>query len=185
MSSPKYYRENTQQQKSHLWWEFQSENLYVCPKQGFGHTYKVSAWNSHHKYYLCNTQILRIFWRARETLVKQPPDPGCLHLHQWPMTYLMTLSDWTMSCQPWPPCARHAPRARYKQTTWAYKIVFSCDQAALWMVQSVRLSVRLSVTPYWLCSHHWIITKFSGIITNDRSDVHANGQGQRSRSQRS
>ena len=51
----KYSRKNTQHQKSHLWWEFQSENLYVCPKQGFGHTYKVSDWNSHHKYYLCNT----------------------------------------------------------------------------------------------------------------------------------
>ena len=59
--------------------------------------------------------------------------------------------------------------------------LFSCDQAALWMVQSVRLSV----TPYWLCSHHRIIMKFSGVITSDRSDVHAKGQGQRSRSQRS
>ena len=59
--------------------------------------------------------------------------------------------------------------------------IFSCDQAALWMVQSVRLSV----TPFWLCSHHRIIMKFSGVITNDRSDVHAKGQGQRSRSQRS
>ena len=57
--------------------------------------------------------------------------------------------------------------------------VFSCDQAALWMVQSVRLSVRLSVTPFWLCSHHRIIMKFSGVITNDKSDVHAKGQGQR------
>ena len=67
--------------------------------------------------------------------------------------------------------------------------VFSCDQAALWMVQSVRpsvcLSVRpsvcLSVTPFWLCSHHRIIMKFSGVITSDRSDVHAKGQGQRSK----
>ena len=67
--------------------------------------------------------------------------------------------------------------------------VFSCDQAALWMVQSVRLSVRpsvcpsvrLSVTPFWLCSHHRIIMKFSGIITSDKSDVHAKGQGQRSK----
>ena len=67
--------------------------------------------------------------------------------------------------------------------------VFSCDQAALWMVQSLRLSVcpsvrpsvRLSVTPFWLCSHHRIIMKFSGIITSDRSDVHAKGQGQRSK----
>ena len=46
---------------------------------------------------------------------------------------------------------------------------------------SVRLSVRPSVTPFWLCSHHPIIMKFSGVITSDRSDVHAKGQGQRSK----
>ena len=33
----------------------------------------------------------------------------------------------------------------------------------------------------WLCSHHRIIMKFSGVITNDQSKVHANGQGQRSK----
>ena len=63
--------------------------------------------------------------------------------------------------------------------------LFSCDQAALWMVFSVRLSVFLSVclsvTPFWLCSRHRIITKFSGVITNDKSDVRAKGQGQRSK----
>ena len=32
-------------QKSYFLWEFQTETLYVC----FGHAYKVSAWNSHHK----------------------------------------------------------------------------------------------------------------------------------------
>ena len=68
-------------------------------------------------------------------------------------------------------------------------IVFSCYQAALWMVfsvcLSVRLSVCLSVTPFWLCSHHRIIMKFSGVITMDQGNVHAKGQGQRSRSQRS
>ena len=63
--------------------------------------------------------------------------------------------------------------------------LFSCDQAALQMVFSVRPSVRPSVTPFWLCSHHRIIMKFSGVITNDWSKVHAKGQGQRSRSQRS
>ena len=47
-----------------------------------------------------------------------------------------------------------------------------------WYFLSVCLSVRLSVTPFWLCSHHCIIMKFSGLITNDRSDVHAKGQGQ-------
>ena len=66
-----------------------------------------------------------------------------------------------------------------------YRYLFSCDQTALWMVQSVRPSVRLSVcpsvTPFWLCSHHRIIMKFSGVITNDRSNVHAKGQGQRSK----
>ena len=46
---------------------------------------------------------------------------------------------------------------------------------------SVRLSVCLSVTPFWLCSHHHIIMKFSGVITSDQSDVHAKGQGQRSK----
>ena len=63
--------------------------------------------------------------------------------------------------------------------------IFSCDQAALWMVQSVRPSVRpsvrLSVTPFWLCSHLRIIMKFSGVITSDKSDVDAKGQGQRSK----
>ena len=46
---------------------------------------------------------------------------------------------------------------------------------------SVCLSVCLSVTPFWLCSHHRIIMNFSGVITNDKSDVHAKGQGQRSK----
>ena len=46
---------------------------------------------------------------------------------------------------------------------------------------SVRPSVRLSVTPFSLCSHHRNIMKFSGVITNDKSDVHAKGPGQRSK----
>ena len=41
---------------------------------------------------------------------------------------------------------------------------------------AVRPSVRLSVTPFSLWSHH-IIMKFWRVITNDRSDVHAKGQG--------
>ena len=43
------------------------------------------------------------------------------------------------------------------------------------------LSVCLSVTPFWLCSHHRIIMKFSGVITLDQGKVHAKGQGQRSK----
>ena len=54
---------------------------------------------------------------------------------------------------------------------------------------SVRLFVRPSVRPrclsvchiFSLCSHHCIITKFAGVITTDRSDVHTKGLGQRSK----
>ena len=64
--------------------------------------------------------------------------------------------------------------------------LFSCDQAAIWLVQSVRPSVRPSVCPsvchtFSPCSHHRIIIKFSGVITMVKSDVHAKGQGQRSK----
>ena len=50
-----------------------------------------------------------------------------------------------------------------------------------WFSQSVRPSVCPSLTLFWLCSHHCIIMKFSGVITSYRSDVHANGQGQKSK----
>ena len=59
--------------------------------------------------------------------------------------------------------------------------IFSCDQAALRTVQSICLSVCLSVTPFSLCYHHRIVMKFSGVITIEKSDVHAKGQGQRSK----
>ena len=60
------------------------------------------------------------------------------------------------------------------------RLIFSCDQAALWMVQSVRPSVRPSVCLSHLFDYVPIIMKFSGVITSDKSDVHAKGQGQRS-----
>ena len=50
-----------------------------------------------------------------------------------------------------------------------------------WYFLSVCLSVCLSVTPFWLCSHHCIIMKLSGVITKDQGNVHAKGQGQRSK----
>ena len=58
-------------------------------------------------------------------------------------------------------------------------LFFSCNQAALpkWYF----LSICPSVTPFRLCSHHCIIMKFLGVITNDHSKVHANSQGQRSK----
>ena len=73
------------------------------------------------------------------------------------------------------------PTCKTKQKKKDCRSIFSCDQAALQMVFSVCPSVRLSVTPFWLCSHHRIIMKFSGVITNDQSKVHAKGQGQRSK----
>ena len=45
---------------------------------------------------------------------------------------------------------------------------------------SVWLSIRLSHL-FLLCSHHCIIMKFWGIITNDQSKVHAKAQCQRSK----
>ena len=53
--------------------------------------------------------------------------------------------------------------------------LFSCDQAAL----RTFISVCPSVTPFWQCSCHCFILKFSGDIPIDRRDVHAKGQGQR------
>ena len=72
----KFSRENTQHQKLHLWWEFQSE------KPCIGHTYKVSAWNSHHRYYLCNTQISREFLESSRNVSETTPrtlDRGVCH----------------------------------------------------------------------------------------------------------
>ena len=61
--------------------------------------------------------------------------------------------------------------------------------AACFMAAEIKLSkdVRLCVTPFSLCSHHSIIMKFSGVITNGQSEVHAMVQvrSERSRSQRS
>ena len=42
-------------------------------------------------------------------------------------------------------------------------------------------SVCPSITPFSPCSHHRIIMKYLGVITNDKSDIHAKGQGQRSK----
>ena len=67
---------------------------------------------------------------------------------------------------------------------WAEASVSSAATKQLyeWFSPSVCPSVRPSVTPISLCSHrdHRIIMKFSGVITNDRSDVLAKCQGQRS-----
>ena len=81
-------------------------------------------------------------------------------------------------------------RAAFIYFIWKLKMSYGSFLAATkqlykWYFPSVFLSVCPSVcpsvTPFWLCSHHRIIMKFSGVITSDRSDVHAKGQGQRSK----
>ena len=66
------------------------------------------------------------------------------------------------------------------------RYVFSCDQAALQMVLSVSPSLRPSVPPFSLCSHHRIIIKFELLpMTKVRSMQKVKVRGQRLRSQRS
>ena len=64
--------------------------------------------------------------------------------------------------------------------------IFNCDQVALWMALSICPSVCPSVC-LWHLFHYVpiIVSSCNLVITNDRSDVNAKGQGQRSKLQRS
>ena len=66
--------------------------------------------------------------RQGQSLGGQLTEFSCLHLHHWPMTYLMTLSDWLMSCQAWPPPGRCSQWARCKHSRpvvyFLYKMVY-------------------------------------------------------------
>ena len=62
-----------------------------------------------------------------------------------------------------------------------YELFGLCLSVCLSVCLPACLPVCLSVTPFSPCSYDCIIMKFSGVITNDRSDVHAKGQGQRSK----
>ena len=75
------------------------------------------------------------------------------------------------------------PGAAIKLFGFAFNSSFlaATKQLYEWFSPSVRPSVCLSLTPFSLCSHHRIIMKFSGVIINDKSDVHAKGQGHRSK----
>ena len=78
------------------------------------------------------------------------------------------------------PSVCHTFLAATKQLyKWYFPSV--CPSVRLSVCPSVRLSVCPSVTPFWLCSHHRIIMKFSEVITKDQGKVHAKGQGQRSK----
>ena len=79
------------------------------------------------------------------------------------------------------PCGRQGPiyPTFLAATKQLYKWYFLSVRPSVCL--SVCLSIRLSVTPFSPCSHHRIIMKFSGVITMVKSDVHAKGQGQRSK----
>ena len=62
-----------------------------------------------------------------------------------------------------------------------YMFLAATKQLYDWFSPSLRLSVCLSVTPFWLCYHHRIIMKFSGVISKYQGKVHAKGQGQGSK----
>ena len=69
-------------------------------------------------------------------------------------------------------------------------VMFRCGQPALWINGPVHLSVHPTVRPsvclsvahlfHYIPSHR-IVMNFTGLITTDQSDVHAKGQGQRSK----
>ena len=90
--------------KSHLWWEFQAETLHVCPKRVFSLKF---SWEVR---FLQYTNFERMFWRARETLVKQPPDP-CNTTFVTTSTTPLTANQW-----PWQPKQnwRHFPSDIFK-----------------------------------------------------------------------
>ena len=81
----------------------------------------------------------------------------------------------------------HIPNYILTLISWMKIGVFlaATKQLYEWYFLSVCLSVCpsvcLSITPFWLCSHHRIIMKFSGVITTDQGNVHAKDQGQRSK----
>ena len=62
-----------------------------------------------------------------------------------------------------------------------YRFLAATKELLKHFFPSACLPVRPSVTPFSLCSHHCITMKFSGVIANDRRDVHANDQGQMSK----
>ena len=73
----------------------------------------------------------------------------------------------------------------HSRNFWNFLFLAATKQLYEWFSPSVRPSVCPSVcpsvTPFWLCSYQRIIMKFSGVITKDKSDVHAKDGGQRSK----
>ena len=99
----------------------------------------------------------------------------------WVDWMLHSHCDFELSPHPWP-------------WPWIFKVIFSCDQAALWMVFSVRPSVCPSVCLSVCLSHlfHYVLIIVSSWffqewlpVTKVTSMQKVKVRGQRSRSQRS
>ena len=89
-----------------------------------------------------------------------------------------TIGQWQLSNPSDLPCLRSSIKFQGHRGWKMY------DLNPIWV--RIRLLGRSQLwnpsdLPCWLCSHHRIIMKFLGVITNDKSDVHAKGQGQRSK----
>ena len=92
----------------------------------------------------------------------------------------MTWKDFRITGRMWGKSTGH-PWISFSSDQWCFGFLAATKQLYKWYFPSVCPSVCLSVTPFSPCSHHRIIMKFSGVITMVKSDVHAKGQGQRSK----
>ena len=121
-----------------------------------------------------------------DTAMLMPLHPfGTLYLHllNVPLPLILSRAAWRLIYSMW-----RIPRSTesYIVRVYCLWLIFSCDQAALWMVFSVRLSVRLShlfdYVPIIVSS--WNFQELSH-WTRVRSMQKVKVRGQRSRSQRS
>ena len=105
-----------------------------------------------------------------------------LHVFSLPISLVMIERIYTLSYHHHQVGSMNYPLFRARSWNNGVRCIFLAATKQLYKsyFPSVRLSVCLSVTPFWLCSHHRIM-KFSGVITNDQSKVHAKVQGQRSK----
>ena len=87
-------------------------------------------------------------------------------------TALLTQHQWVWICTHMNISTRHI-----EQITILRTFLAATKQLYEW----INPSVCLSVTHFWLCSHLRIIMKVARVITNDKSDVYAKGEGQRSK----
>ena len=152
--------------KNHTYYDNFKLKLCACAKvHALGTCTKFQLENSHHNVISGIVYFTWLFWRARKMLMK----PSFLDKESKYKHY------------------------RYNVNSCMGRI-FSCDQAAIWLVQSVCLSVRLSVRPSVRLSHlfHHVpiivsswnfqeLLPWSKVMSMQKVKV----RGQRSRSQRS